>query len=113
MKKVASGLAIGVVNGFFGSAGGIVAVQLLTKLGVEEKKAHATAILIILPLSLASAVVYYLAHNIDFSGNTWLLLGGGAAGGILGAFLLCKLKGEWIDAIFTVLILASGIRMVL
>ncbi len=88
-------------------------MQLMTKVGLEEKKAHATAIFIILPLSIASTVVYCLRNNLLFGTDTWFLLGGGAAGGAIGALLLCKLKKEWIDAIFTVLILASGIRMVL
>ena len=43
---------------------------------------------------------------------SWFLLGGACAGGLVGALLLDKLKGEWVNAIFTLLIIASGIRMV-
>lgn len=105
------GLGIGLVNGFFGSAGGILAVQTMEKLGLEDKKSHATSILAILPMSIASGIVYYLGGHIVFNGNTFMLLGGACAGGILGAMLLGKLKGGLVDAIFTLLILASGVRM--
>ena len=110
--KIVLGLVIGAVNGFFGSGGGIIAVQAMEKLGVEQKKAHATSLLVILPLSIASAVIYFLSGSISFEGNTWFLLGGACAGGLVGALLLDKLKGEWVNAIFTLLIVASGIRMV-
>ena len=45
-------------------------------------------------------------------GGFLILLGGACAGGLVGALLLDKLKGEWVNAIFTLLIIASGIRMV-
>lgn len=43
--------------------------------------------------------------------ETWMLLAGGAAGGFLGALLLDKLSAGWVNVLFTVLILISGIRM--
>lgn len=107
----AFGLAIGVVNGFFGSAGGIFAVQTMQKMGLEGKKSHATSILAILPMSIASGIIYFLGGHIAFDGRTWMLLGGACAGGLIGALLLGKLKGALVDAIFTLLILASGVRM--
>ena len=111
-KKAGAGILIGLVNGFFGSGGGVIAVQLMEKLGVEQKHAHATAILAILPLSLVSAVVYFLSGNIPLGPDTWFLLAGGAAGGLVGALLLMKLNNVWVNGIFTLLILISGVRMV-
>ena len=64
--KIVLGLVIGAVNGFFGSGGGIIAVQAMEKLGVEQKKAHATSLLVILPLSIASAVIYFLSGSVSF-----------------------------------------------
>ena len=46
------GALIGLLNGFFGSGGGILAVTLLQKQGLPSRQAHATSIAIILPLSL-------------------------------------------------------------
>ncbi|MEG2002466.1 MAG: TSUP family transporter, partial [Clostridia bacterium] len=44
---IASGIATGFANGFFGGGGGMITVPVLAKaLKYEEKKAHATALLV-------------------------------------------------------------------
>lgn len=116
LKKIWSiilGLACGLINGFLGSGGGIIAVQSMEKLGKDSKKSHATALLVIMPLSIISAFVYYRNGSIVFDGNTWALLGGGAIGGLVGAMLLGKASTKVIDCIFTVIIIASGVWMLL
>ena len=51
------GLFIGFVNGFWGGGGGMICVPTLSMiLGLEEKESHATTILIMLPLSIASLI---------------------------------------------------------
>lgn len=53
------GLITGLVNGLFGSGGGTIAVPALVFiLGLDQHKAHATAISIIFPLSLISSFVF-------------------------------------------------------
>lgn len=110
--RMLMGVVMGVINGFFGSGGGIIAVDSLERSGMEQEKAHATSLLVILPLSIISGIVYLMNGSVTFDGEAWWLLGGGAIGGLIGAFLLGKLKSIWINGIFTLLILASGIRMV-
>ncbi|MDE7395914.1 MAG: TSUP family transporter, partial [Clostridiales bacterium] len=92
MKKVflpvlqaGGGLVIGFINGFFGGGGGMLCVPLLEKvIGVPTKQAHATAILVILPVSIASAVVYAISGT--FSLLPVLPVSGGVlAGGVAGA----------------------------
>ena len=62
------GLAVGAVNGLFGAGGGMLAVPVLTfAAGLGEKKAHATAIAVILPLCLVSTVVYAVRGTFDYS----------------------------------------------
>ncbi len=109
--KIVCGLGIGMVNGFFGSGGGVIAVEAMLRLHISEKHAHASAILAILPLSIASAVIYFLNGYVPLGKETWLLFAGGAAGGLLGALLLDKLPAKWINMLFTLLILISGFRM--
>ena len=58
VQRVASGTAVGAANSLFGGGGGMIAVPLLQKTGMSEKSAHATAILVILPVSLLSFVLY-------------------------------------------------------
>lgn len=88
-------------------------VPLLTFVAnMEEKKSHATAIAIILPLSLLSAVIYTLKGTYDINGG--LVIGGGVvAGGILGALLLSKLNNKTISVIFYILMIVAGVRMII
>lgn len=108
-----AGIAIGFLNGFFGGGGGMLLVPLLTFVAnMEEKKSHATAIAIILPLSLLSAVIYTLKGTYDINGG--LVIGGGVvAGGILGALLLSKLNNKTISVIFYILMIVAGVRMII
>lgn len=106
------GLVTGFVNGFFGGGGGMICVPLLIYAVKEPvKKAHATAILIILPISIISGIFYYTFGNLD----TTLLFKTGAgiiAGGIAGAFLLNKMSNNTIRIIFAVIMLAAGLKMI-
>jgi len=111
--RLAAGLLIGLLNGFFGSGGGVAAVEVLQKLGLDAKEAHATSILVILPLSLASAVIYLAAGQAQLGGDTLALLAGASCGGLAGARLLGRLAPAWVETLFTLLILAAGVRMVL
>ncbi len=108
---VLTGVITGAANGFFGGGGGMIVVPLLTfLLKLETKKAHATAIAIILPISVVSAMVYFLKGGFDFSAG--LPSGTGViVGGIAGAWLLGKLSSELITRIFAVVMLAAGIKL--
>ena len=109
--SAAFGAAIGFINGFFGGGGGMLAVPYLERvLKKPTKTAHATAILIILPVSIASAIVYVLAHK--FQWKTGLPAGCGVlAGGLLGALLLSKLGNGVIRMIFAVVMIAAGVKL--
>ena len=58
VKSIVCGAATGAANGLFGGGGGMIAVPLLRAQGLEEKRAHATAIAVILPVSLLSFLLY-------------------------------------------------------
>ena len=53
-----SGLTIGAVNGLMGAGGGMIAVPLLKKCGMEQKSAHTNAVAVILPICVLSAGLY-------------------------------------------------------
>ena len=111
MKKKALlwGVPIGFINGFFASGGGIIAVLILQKFfSLEEKKAHATSILIILPLTVAGVFIYTMA---GFSDVPVILkaAAGATLGALIGAKLLSKLSGRFIRIGFgVVMVLASA-----
>lgn len=114
-KKIiaaAGGLFIGFINGFFGSGGGMLCVPLLEKaLKEETKRAHATAILVILPISIASAVMYLLGGYWD-TGVVLTASLGVVLGGIGGALLLKILPSEIVGLIFALMMVGVGIKLV-
>jgi uncharacterized membrane protein YfcA len=107
------GAFIGFANGFFGGGGGMLLVPALTFIAkLEQKESHATAIAVILPLSVVTAVIYTLSGRIEIAGG--LVVGAGVmAGGIAGALLLKKLPKKVLSAVFYIAMIAAGIRMVI
>lgn len=64
---VLSGCGIGFINGFLGGGGGVLVVAVFLALyALPQKNAHATALLVILPISLISALVYLLNGSVDW-----------------------------------------------
>lgn len=109
--KLIGGVFIGFINGFFGVGGGMVAVPFMTHLlGEQDKKAHATAILIILPLSIVSGVVYIAQGAVEWDTLIKVTIGI-ILGGILGAFLLNKMNNKLIAIIFSLITIAAGVKM--
>ncbi|HAJ77589.1 MAG TPA: sulfite exporter TauE/SafE family protein [Clostridiales bacterium] len=107
------GLFVGFLNGFFGGGGGMVVVPLLSLiLGLEEKKAHATAILTILPISIASAVIYLINGSVNF-GDLGLTTIGFVIGGFVGALLLKKANNTVLRVIFCLIMIAAGIKILI
>lgn len=111
LYELSLGAIAGILNGFFGGGGGtVVVVMLIALLKKEQHVAHATAILIILPLSLVSAIVYSAFGNFELSVG----LGAGIGvlvGGIIGAFSLRKISSKWLSIIFSAVMTIAGIKM--
>ena len=109
---VICGLLIGGVNGLFGAGGGMLAVPILSfVLGLSESKAHATAILVILPLCFASTVVYLLSNSVDYVVLIPTVLGV-IIGGIVGAKLLKVLPEIVLFCVFNFLVIVAGLKMI-
>ncbi len=105
------GAAAGFVNGFLGGGGGVAVVSLLLiVLQLPQKNAQATALLVILPLTVVSAAVYVANGCVDWVSTAWCTLGV-VIGGVAGAVLLSKLKGNVAKFIFAVLLIVGGIKM--
>lgn len=107
------GFFIGFVNGFLGGGGGVLVVMVLLWLcKLEQKNAHATALIVILPISIVSAIVYLLNGSGDWEKIIYSTIGV-IFGGLLGAVLLNKLKGEVTKLIFSAILMIAGVRMFL
>lgn len=105
------GAIIGFVNGFFGGGGGMICVPLLQKvLHLSEKYSHATAIVIIFPISFVSALIYTFTGHLEFV--PFLSVGVGVVlGGILGSFALKFMPEKAVRIVFVLIMLAGGIRL--
>ncbi len=107
------GAAIGFINGYFGAGGGMLAVPLLkhaSKLSI--KQAHATAIAVILPLSVVSSIVYVKSGAFDSNIFSPVLIGT-IIGGVIGALLLNVLQNKIISTIFYLVMLIAGVRLMI
>lgn len=115
MKKLLpiGGLLVGIVNGLFGGGGGMLLVPLLTFVGgLEQKEGHATAIAIILPLCIVTAITYTLFGKIALLSAGFAEIGV-IIGGIIGAVLLKKISSKVLSMIFYLLMVFAGVRMVI
>ena len=111
LKLVATGSVVGIINGFMGGGGGIFVVLALTLvLGMSQKNAHATAIFIILPVSIASAIIYIVGGNVNWQMTLWATIGV-VSGGLLGSLLLKKFNDKWLKLIFSFVLIIAGVRM--
>lgn len=112
-KIILFGALIGLINGFFGGGGGMVVVPLLNKVfGLEQKKAQATALFVILPISMVSTIVYICNSSIAFASG-WPVMLGIVGGGVIGAQLLNKLNNKVVKYIFISFMLLGGIGMLI
>ena len=109
---IAGGLA-GLLNGLFGAGGGLVLVPLFIGwLKIDEKKAFATSIAVILPLSIVSYALFCIR-----GGNVWSdalpYLFGGIVGGWLSIRLFRTISTQWLHRLFSLLIFYGAIKAVL
>ena len=108
---VITGICTGIVNGLFGGGGGMLVVPLLIYLlKYPPKNAHATAILIILPMSILSGIIYASFGNVR-PDVLWAVGVGVIGGGIVGALLLSKFSSNVLIIIFSVVMAAAGVKM--
>ncbi len=106
-------ICTGIANGLFGAGGGMLAVVVLERMSkLKSSEAHATALLIMLPLSIVSIIVYLIRGAIQFDFVPIVTLGV-LPGSFLGAKLLGKMRSVWIDRLFSLLMLAAGVRLLL
>lgn len=110
-KLMIIGFMTGLLNGLFGAGGGTIIVPFMVfLLGIEDHKAHATAISIILPLTIFSSIIYIKSgiFNLPITLNVTL---GSVIGGLLGASILNKVPIKYLRKIFEIIMIAASIRI--
>lgn len=110
MKKHLMGFVCGVLNGMFGSGGGVAAVPMLEGSGLEAKKSHATSVALIFVLSIATTISYLLGDKLDF-GLALQYIPYGVVGAVIGAVLLKKMPNSLLRRVFGGIILIAAVRI--
>ena len=106
-----AGSLIGFINGFFGGGGGMILVPALTFfLKKQPKIAHATALLIILPMSIVSSILYASFGNFDTSIGVPVIIGT-TVGGAVGSIILPKLSSKIVVVSFAIVMIIAGGKM--
>lgn len=113
LKLIGIGFITGIINGLFGSGGGTIVVPALVFLvGIEDFKAHATAISIILPLSIISTIIYLKSNVIKLDISLMVTLGG-LIGSFIGAKFLKKVPNLILRKTFGIIIIITALRMII
>ena len=106
------GLACGLLNGMFGSGGGVAAVPMLEGSGLEAKKSHATSVALIFVLSIATTISYLMGDKLDLE-MALQYIPYGVIGAAAGAVLLKRTPNSLLRRIFGVIILAAAVRILI
>ena len=109
------GAVCGFLNGFFGGGGGMIVVPMLSLiLKLEQKKSHATALAVILPVTAVSVIAYFIRGSVEVNALTLLIFSVSVTvGGFLGALLLKKASNGFLSKAFSVLMLVAGVKMII
>jgi uncharacterized membrane protein YfcA len=111
-KLVLIGFAAGLLSGGFGIGGGIILVPLLVAVGMGRHRAHAPSLASIFPIAAAGAIVFALSGEVEIGLGVAVGLGG-VVGSIGGASLMNKMSTRSLSVLFSLVLLAAGIRMIL
>lgn len=117
------GTLAGFINGLLGTGGGIFLVLLLLRASKQSRNKHihiaidprdiyATALSVMLPISVFSAVQYTAAGALDFRQFSPFILPS-LLGGLIGGVLLDRLRLSRLKSLFSLLLLISGILLLI
>ena len=110
------GAFAGIINGLLGAGGGIIITYYLHRVLKDEEKLQngvfANAVATMLPISTVSLMLYFNRKYIALDKELFLLIPSAIIGGILGAFLLTKLKFKIVKLLFAILVIVSGFFVV-
>lgn len=110
-NKFVHGFFIGLINSLLGACGGILTVAAFKKEGIEQRKAHANAVAVILPITIISSVYYILNGHVTLS-ESLKYIPGGFIGAVAGGYLLPRIPQNVLKKVFSCLVIWAGIRMI-
>lgn len=112
-KYMVTGSLAGLANGFFGAGGGLFLVPLFIGwVGLEQRRAFATSVAVVVFLSGAALASYWLHGGVQVSLALPYLVGG-MIGGLVSGRLFERIPVLWLHRGFGLLVLYGGLRAVL
>ena len=113
---VLAGLLAGFANGLVGAGGGIIAVfafsYFLRSGEYERRDLYANALCVMLPISAVSCLRYAAAGHLVTDGFGLYAIPA-VLGGLLGGFLLGRLRASLLKKLFGLLVIYSGIMLII
>jgi len=110
------GVFAGIANGLLGAGGGIIVVYALNAaLGAsvrDPRDVFANALCIMLPISGVSVIGYALMGKLSFEGLGSFVLPA-IVGGVCGGFLLGKINAAFLQKLFAVIVIYSGLMLMI
>ena len=104
------GALTGFVNGLLGSGGGMIAVPMLERSGLDAKQAHSGSLAVVLPLSVFSAAMYLKDKRVMVN-DVLPYLPAGLIGAAFGAWVMKRISPTLLHRIFGGFAIWAGIRM--
>lgn len=112
IKKIIIGLVAGVISGLFSTGGGMILVpSFIYILKMDDVKARATTITCILPMVIATTILYAKNQYLDWNLGIKVAIGG-IIGGFIGSRFLNKLPKIWLKISFVVFLVYMGLNMI-
>lgn len=103
---------MGLVSALLGIGGGLLLVPFMVlALGFEQHLAQGTSLAVIIPTAMVGAVAHHRRGFVEFRPAV-LMVGGGIAGVYAGSQIALGIDGGTLRAIFGVVVVVLGIRMV-
>lgn len=112
VKLVLVGIVAGFINGFFGAGGGLLLVPMIHYFCKQDSKvAHATTLVCVMFMCVSSSVLYIVKKQVDYTLFLCCSVGS-VIGSLVGVKLLKKLKNSIIDLVFSFVLIAAGVLMI-
>lgn len=110
IKSAVTGGLAGIINGFLGAGGGMIIIPLFLRwLKMDERKAFATSVFVILPMCIVSSVIYFAKGSLSLTAAMPYLIGG-LGGGFIAGCIFKKIPLDFIRRAFGLLIIYGGIK---
>ena len=111
-RDVGVGAGAGVVSGLFGVGGGIVLVPYLVLVrGWEQKRAQATALVMVAMAATAGLIAYARSGMVAWAPAAAILVGG-LVGAVAGSALVARIHSWVLQVAFAGLLLVAAVRLI-